>query len=213
MITQQAIIDEIRGVLLSGSGLRTGRDEPLAREYARACAEVNTRLANCQSLLKRGLRDEAIHAAKQAPDLVDGVESLFFFQGRADWLDRVAMYELPPSQGLDEEAFGTLQEAFADSAPLQAPLRKHRRLALARAPLGERIGVLRQLATLDPANPVWPEDIATFEAARIEQVRHELARAKASGDATALRRLCDELSDPRWTIAVPPNVSSEAAGC
>ena len=140
---------------------------------------------------------------------MDGVESLFFFQGRADWLDRVAMYELPrrrPGRGGVRHAPGGVRRL----RPAPSPAPQAQALAVARAPLGERIGVLRQLATLDPANPVWPEDIATFEAAPIEQVRHELARAKASGDATALRRLCDELSDPRWTIAVQPNVSSEA---
>ncbi|MDB5349537.1 MAG: hypothetical protein JWN86_784 [Planctomycetota bacterium] len=205
----QAIIDEIRGILLSSDATRSERDEPLARDYAQACAEANGRLAGSQKLLKQGLRAEALHAAKSQPDLIEGIESLFFFTGRADWLERVEMYALPASQALDEEAFASLQEAFAEEAPLQNLLRKHRRLAMARAPLRERIGVLRRLAEQDPTSPIWLENIGTYEAVRIEQIRHEAARARANRDVAGLSALEAELSSSGWTVSLPPNVLAD----
>ena len=90
-------------------------------------------------------------------------------------------------------------------------LRHHRLLALAHGPLSARIQVLRRLAELDSNNPVWQEDLRTFEKERQKQIQAEVEAAARASDATALASLDAELSSPEWKNLPPPTLAKSAA--
>jgi hypothetical protein len=96
-----------------------------------------------------------------------------------------------------------LNEAYAQEDPLQDLLRTHRRLALMRAPLKARIGVMRKLAAQDSNNPIWTEDVRAFEKARFRQIQVEAAEAAKRHDVDGLGSLLGELEDQTWTEPPP----------
>ena len=195
------IIDQIRAFVQSADQTRTPALEALAVAYAEACGEVGRRLSKCHGLLRQGLRSEAIQLAENAPRLLDQLAALDFPE-RAAWDEIVQVYDLLPAPPIPVEIASFLNEAYAEEDPLRDLLRSHRRLALARAPLPDRIDALRRLADRDPNNPVWLEDLRTFETARFAQIERESAEAEKTGDAEAITRLLSELEDQTW--AEPP---------
>lgn len=201
----EQLVDQIRAFVQSADQTKTPALEALAVSFAEANGEVGRRLSKCHSLLRQGLRSEAIQLAETAPRLLDQVAALDFPE-RADWDEIVQLYDLLPAPPIPAESASFLNEAYAEEDPLQDLLRSHRRLALVRAPLSDRIRVMRKLATLDPNNPIWPEDLQTFEKARFAQIDREAARAEKAGDAEAVARLMAELDGQTWLEAPPDSL-------
>ena len=176
--------------------------DELAKAYAEACAGVSERLVKCQRLLQQGLRSEAIQLAEVQPRLLDAVASLDFPE-RGAWDEVVQMYGLPEAARFRVEVAAFLNEAYAEEDPLQDLLRTHRRLALRAAPSEARIGVMRKLATQDPNNPVWTEDLRIFEKVRFRQIQVEAADAAKRHDVGALGHLLGELEEQKWEEPPP----------
>jgi hypothetical protein len=142
MADQRQIVDEIRASAL-GRPARTP-----ARRVASAAGRHRVQRLGHVTLLQQGLRSEAIQLAEAEPKLLNVVAALDFPE-RSEWDDLVQMNQLTPAPMLPIEPARLLNEAYAEEDPLQDLLRRHRRLALQRAPLRSRIGVLRQLAAQD----------------------------------------------------------------
>jgi hypothetical protein len=196
------IVEQIRGFLQGSDQTRNERLDGLAAAYADACSEANGRLGRCQRLLKQGLRSEAIQQAEAEPRLLDATAALDFPE-RHEWDELVDIYSLAAAPKLLSEAWTALSEAYAEAEPLQNLLRSHRRLATQRAPLRTRIGVMRKLASHDSKNPIWTEDLRTFEKARCRQIQIEAAEAVRLHDASHLTKLLSEVQDRNW-VEPPP---------
>ena len=186
------IVDQIRAFVQSSDQTRSEVLEGLASAYAEACVELNQRIGRCHRLLQQGLRSEAIQLAESEPKLLDSLAALDFPE-RADWDELVQMYELAAAPKLSVDPAQFLNEAYAQEDPLQDLLRMHRRLALQRAPLKSRIAVMRKLAAQDANNPIWTDDLRTFEKARFREVQVEAAQAVQSRNVTALGQLLAEI--------------------
>jgi hypothetical protein len=203
-------VDDIRGFLFSYDQVLNPHLPDLARDYADACIEANKRLAKCQRLLQQGLRAEAIHLAMEAPDLLDAIRVLDFAE-RASWLEIVKQYNLHFPPEFDATAIEFLQSAYVDDNPLRELMRNHRRLALQRAPLKQRIAILRELIEKDANNPIWGTDVQIFEIARIEQIKDEAAESKRNQDVASLGILNGELSSKAWLIPPPKTLVRSVA--
>ena len=88
-------------------------------------------------------------------------------------------------------------------------MRRHRLLALARAPLAARVDVLRQINARDDLNFSWKTDLVTYESQRLRQIRSEAADARRRDDLTTLDELLSELTGAVWTCEVPQEVLQE----
>ena len=118
------------------------------------CREANLRLRRCAEFLFEGLCGEAVDYAVTQPPVLEMVAALDFRE-LPDWERTCGTMGLTRPGRLAVEFARDLQEAFKQQQPLREPLAKLRYLALSRAPLPERLAVLRQLIALDPACPVW----------------------------------------------------------
>jgi hypothetical protein len=202
MADHYQIVDQIRAFVQSSDQTRNGFLESLALTYADACVEVNQRMGRCHRLLQQGLRSEAIQLADSEPKLLDVIAALDFPE-RVAWDEVVQIYELSAAPKLAVEQAQFLNEAYALEDPLQDLLRRHRRLALQRASLRSRIAVMRKLAAQDANNPIWVDDLRTFEKARFRQVQSEAAQAAQSHDLGALSQLLAEIEQQSW-VEPPP---------
>jgi hypothetical protein len=202
MADYHQIVEQIRMALHAGDPGHNGRLAGLASAYADACTEAAQRLGRCHRLLQQGLRSEAIQLAESEPKLLDMLAVLDFPE-RPDWDDMVQLRDLPPAPRIPLEPARLLNEAYAEEDPLQDLLRRHRRLALLRAPLRSRIAVLRQLAAQDPGSPIWAEDLRGFEQARMLQIQDEATEALNRHDPEWIGRLASEVEQPGWTEPPP----------
>jgi hypothetical protein len=93
---------------------------------------------------------------------------------------------------------------------LERLLLEHRRLALARGPLCDRIRVLRELIKLGGANPGWQHDLEQYERARLREIRVAAKDAFDCVNPGVLNRLCLELLEP-WAMSAAAAVERRTA--
>jgi hypothetical protein len=210
MLDYQRIVDDVRSSLYSHSAEGLDFLRAAAADYSVACEEVNERLRHCGALLRQGLRSEAIQLAEIDPNLLD-VVAILDLPERDQWLDLAKRSSIAPPTPLMLDVAAALNEAYAVEQPLAALLQHHRLLALTHAPLPARIQTLRRLAQMDADNPIWQEDLRTFEQERQKQIQAEVEAAVRAGDAAALTTLDAELSSPDWANAPPPALAKLAA--
>lgn len=209
MLDYQRIVDDVRSLLCVQGADAMDFLRAAAADYSVACDEVNERLHQCGSLLRQGLRSEAIQVAEIEPNLLD-VAALLDFPERPQWVEASVRYGIAAPTPLLLDVAAQLNEAYALEQPLVALLQRHRLLALAREQLPARIDVLRRLAALDVNNPVWQEDLQTFEQERHKQLLAEVEAAARAGDMSALASLHTELSDPEWQNPPPAELANSA---
>ncbi len=195
----QRIVEEVQAFLMANDQTLNDRLAELAKEYKEACEEINKRLARCAQLLRQGLRAEAIHSAEAEPNLLTSLHTLDF-PDRIAWLDAVGIFQLAAPPDFEHGIAEHLSAAYTEVDPHRQLLRKHRRLALARAPLRERLGVIRELARLDATNPIWDEDRRSYELARFKQIQNEAVEAARRKDAKIILALEAEVLNDPWAI-------------
>lgn len=182
------------------------RDQAVA--YNDLCFELNSKLAAAQRLIDKGLRDDAIALSQENGNLLGLFESLDF-PHRELWCELIEALELPRPPDLDADAATNLNLAFATIDDLGTLLKNHRLLALGRAPLPKRIGLLNALAQRDTDNPIWAEDAANFQKARLAKLPTEIAKAIQSENLQELNAIHRELTASKWWIPVPPKLITQ----
>lgn len=199
---------KIRKQLEQPNGLTQEALEPLAADYSQLARSVNVRLSECVGYLRKGLRSEALQRANMKPGVLDLAADLDFPE-LEEWIEILQFYGIEPPQVVDRDATAQLHEAFVDEQPLEELLKQHRRLAIAKAPLAWRLKVLRQIASADPMNAVWQEDIVQWEAYRLKQIASDWVRMAADPNASDdLRKLSEELNGA-WLVQPPSELKQK----
>jgi hypothetical protein len=209
MSDYQQVVDDLRTLLQANDQTQTDRLQSLVKDFTEQCQAANQRLRRCEEYLKQGLRAEAIQFAQAEPVLLDVVAALDFPE-RPQLEEVLLFYGMAPPPRLQLSTAEALNQAYAEQQPLEGFLRKHRILALARAPLEARLRVMRDIAMLDVNNPVWLDDVRTFETARINQLQAALTRAASRGEGGRVAEIARELSDIGWFNVPPPALRQQA---
>jgi len=191
-------MQEIRGFVAGTQQFERGRLAELARSYGKACGILNGKSASCRELLQAGKRGEAVRLARNSPDLREAV-ALLDVEETQSWLETCdALGFVIPHRLHAELAKGLVTELY-DSSPETGELqRAYRRLSLARAPLADRLRVLRRLYLADAEPTNWAEDVKAFETARIEELAKRAERADQQGDLKTLEAILAELRSREW---------------
>ncbi len=202
-----SIIDDITLALDSASTAEPELLADMAAEYSEAVVAVNRRLRDIARLLERGHRSEAIQMAELEPPVLNEVASLDF--PRLDeWVGLLLNLDMETPPLLNHDLAELIDSAYTDQRPMEILLRRHRALAIAKAPLGKRIQVLSQLLQRDPGNAGWTEDMERWQTARLAQIRVELREAMAARDYPVIEGLDQELSGS-WSVPVPKPLVEE----
>ncbi len=198
----QRVVDELRFILQREVIEKSDELTELLDQFSQNCHQANVRLRRCDEYVKQGLRSEALHLAEAKPNLLDVVAVLDFAE-REELIDLVSMYFLTPPEPLLLEVATALNEAYAEHAPLHKLLDLHRVLAVGRAPLADRLIVLRDLADLDVASAHWEADVREMERARFAELDAESLEAMKSGNGTALKLFVAEIQAYGWRESIP----------
>ena len=161
--------------------------------YVSASRLVNDRLGECHRLITLGQRSEALRQVQMEPDALTMYNDLQF--KNVKWLTEVCEEcKLPIPSRLDAAAAAKLNEAFAVEQALSGILREHRLLALSRAPLRRRLEVVRLIRKAASTELFWQDDIADYEAKRVDEIRTTMADPKLKEDWATVRDLHNEIT-------------------
>ncbi len=194
------LIERMQVTLASSHSPAKEQLRELHGELTDQIRRVNKRLRECDALIAKGLRTEAIQLAEQEPPLLD-VVSILDFPELPEWNDFVAELGLTVAPELQIEIAADLNRAYSDDSPLEQHLRKFRLSSLSRAPLRTRIGLLRKIYNIDSGNSIWESDLKNYEEVRQRQIKEEVQAASRSQDLAALREIATELHG-KWIV--PP---------
>ena len=163
MTEYQGIIDNIVAFVSSSQIVEAKGVPEWAEAYTELCHQTNERLRRCADALKRGLRSDAIQIADEEPNVLDLVSALDF-PGVTEWRGLCALQGLSQPPQLLLEVAAAINEAYATEQPTACMLAHHRLMAVARAPLRDRIVMMRRIAVQDPRSLFWDDDIQVFGA-------------------------------------------------
>jgi len=203
----EQIVEDIMTILAADVDPTEAAIRDVDTRYADAVNSLNERLVECDKLLHKGFRTEAIQKCEMDPNLLDAM-AVMDFPEAPQWGEYVRQFGLPEPPQLRLTIAADLNEAYSHEASLSDRLRQHRLLALARAPLGTRLKVLRQIAKCDPGNPVWQQDLRSWEQVRHDRLPKEVEAAAALEDAKTLAVLGQEVQSKDW-LAPPPKALVE----
>lgn len=193
------LLESVRVTLASSMNPVKEELERLHGELDQEIRAANKRLRECDALLADGHRSEAIQLAEQEPNLLE-VVSILDFPELPEWNDFVAELGLTVTPELQIDIATDINGAYSDDAPLERLLRQFRLLSLARAPLRNRIDLLRQIAKRDVGTAYWKEDLKSYEQVRIRQIADEARDAISSRNYADIRRLADEIHKKPWYL-------------
>lgn len=207
-----ALISKIDTAMARADGVGKDAMRNLMPELREAIDEVNTALREVDSLLFQGLRDEAVGLHDEDFPLLAARLNL---EDREEWPELEQFFVVsgvgfPPK--IDFETLSALESAFSEIEALRRPLDRLRRMALERAPVGERLRVLRELRKADPTKPVWTQAIKDHEQARVAELLPEARRVLAMRDPQAIAALHAELTDPGWSVPIPKDLIRATGG-
>jgi hypothetical protein len=174
--------------------------------------EIDRRLRECNDLLRKGLREEALDYARDRPDLIKVATLCDFrrFGAEGDrWNERAAEEGVSPWPLPKVEFLQELLAAERESHELKPLLDRWRRLNIARGPLTSRIEVLRKLRGHDPNSSAWAEMLREFEGFRLAEIESLVVQFQENSAedeqayqvAESLRK---ELSS-QWVCVSPPD--------
>ncbi|MGL6193976.1 MAG: hypothetical protein ACRC2T_04050 [Thermoguttaceae bacterium] len=198
----QTTIESIRSIISYHGTSRVEQIAPLAESYSNACKDVNARLLRCSQLIRSGNTSEAVRLAEIEPNLLESF-ALLDFPEREQWLEVVHTFNLPAADPLFVELAQEINDAYTAVDPLQPLLKKHRLFAISRAPLAERIKLLREMLIMEPENQGWKTDLESYEKVRLRELESDVNAAIASKSISRISQLVRELEQPNWTSKPP----------
>ena len=212
MNAYRTLIDHIAQLLATGDAKIREAVESLAHQYGAAVAFANERFRRCEAYLREGNRSEAIRECEDEPNLLD-LFAILNFPQKEVWEATIVSHGLPAPERLLEGVAQELNEAYDKEAEVNALLRTHRLLALARRPIVERLPILRLLAKAEPNVAHWDADTRTMEKVRLKEIDKEIRQAFKRRDAERLLILERELGDSHWLETPSVSLMNDAARC
>lgn len=197
-------IDQINAFLTSTDQTEDDRIREYAEKYALACEQVNERLVKCRLFLKSGHRTQAIRYAEQDPPLQQLCEMLSL-NGMVDvWEDLVSSYGWARFQPLKSDLLALVYDAYETEQATADVLYQYREMALAKAPLSDRLLMVRQLAILDPTNPVWRNDVENLEVNLMSELAQRGGAAMRNNEMEELITVVTQHDQQEWQASFSP---------
>ena len=210
-------LDEIKSLVRDIQSLIASElsvwDEPdimqLAAAHEETVRAVIQRAESVADLLDRGLNNEAIQLAEREPGLA-ALAMVLDFPELAEWTGVLAEFKVAPVPEMPHDTIAQLEDAYSTTADSKQLLQRFRGLSLARAPLAERIDVLRRLSEKDPENDQWKTGIKSYETYRLKSITKDLKAATEKRDLSVVARIDREVNQAQWAVPVPPALKKDA---
>lgn len=165
----------------------------IAREFARQVSNANHNLNRCQRWIQLGLFAEAVSFG-EALDLAKSSARLLLQGMFGQWGELCRAANVLAPESIDQSLLESYSDAWSRFHSLAQIEARHRLLSLQRAPLLERLQVLRELVDLDSRNPEWLRSITRLQrqaAGELTQIVAQALQEKDDALAIAVSQLVD----------------------
>ena len=180
-------------------------DSPTARELYNAYCELNDqavrRLVECEVLLQKKQKIEAVVLAQQEPNLFDLIDSLYFPE-RKDLLVLADLYVWPSLNDIKFSAVSNLKQAVSEMDDLRPLLTEFRRIARTDQ-VKYKLHLLREINRIDKGNQEWRLPLAEIENQYVSQIIAEAQKTIQNQDFTRLEQIYEELKNTHWVVTIP----------
>ncbi len=202
MSDYQQIPGSIRSFLATKAQTWNDHTADLATQYWMLCDETNERLRRCAEYLRRGMGSAAVHLSECLPNLLQAVSALQFAE-RGAWADLCVIHGMPAPPMLETDCMEELKAAYEREKSLSPLLSRHRLLAIAKAPIRDRLQVARMLVAEDPNNPAWADEVLSLEQIRLAEMEASAQEAANAGNEGLIQQLSNELAAGPWRHDIP----------
>lgn len=180
-------------------------NSPTAQELYRAYCELNNkavqRLVECEVLLEKKQKIEAVVLAQQDPNLFDLIDMLLFPE-RKDLLILADLYDWTLPNEINADFVENVKKAVSEMDDLRPLLTEFRRIARTDQ-VKNKLHLLREITRIDKENPEWQLPLAEVENQYVSQVIAEAQKAIQEKDFPRLEEICEELKNTKWVVTVP----------
>ncbi|MBQ9338353.1 MAG: hypothetical protein IJS14_13765 [Lentisphaeria bacterium] len=180
-------------------------DSPTSRELYRAYCALNNsaveRLVECEVLLQKKQKIEAVVLAQQDPNLFDLIDSLLFPE-RKDLLVLADLYDWAIPNEINPALVTKLKQAVGEMDNLRPLLTEFRRIARTDQ-VKNKLHLLREIFRIDKGNPEWRLPLIEVENQYLSQIIAEAQRTIEEQDHSRLEQIYNELKNTGWLVTVP----------
>lgn len=180
-------------------------DSETARELYHAFFEANNaaarRLVECDVLIQKKQKIEAVLLAQREPKLLEAIELLEFPERKA-LLDLVDLYDWPMPDAIDPRLTANVRAVLAEMEDLRPLLTEFRRIARTDM-LEDKLHLLREIHRLDKDNPEWRLPLMEVENQYLSRLIAEAQKTIQTQDFGRLKEIHDELHRSPWLVTIP----------
>jgi len=165
----------------------------VAREFEQQVSDANHNLNRCQRWIALGLFAEAVSFGESL-DLAKSSARLLLQDMFGQWGELCRAANVPAPRSIDQSVLESYSDAWSRFHSLAQVEARHRLLSLQRAPLLERLQVLRELVDRDSRNPEWLRSITRLQRQAAAELANIVAQALQTNDdalAIAISQLVD----------------------
>ncbi|MBO4648791.1 MAG: hypothetical protein J5806_11620 [Lentisphaeria bacterium] len=180
-------------------------DSPTARELYKSYRELNNqavrRLAECEVLLQKKQKIEAVVLVQQEPNLFDLIDSLYCPE-RKDLLALADLYDWPSPDAINFTAVSNLRKAVSAMDDLRPLLTEFRRIARTDQ-VKYKLHLLREITRIDKGNQEWRLPLVEIENQYVSQLIAEAQKTIQDKDFVRLEEIYEELKNSHWVVTIP----------
>jgi len=223
MSTSSKIVYQIEEVIksVSQSVLETGVEvypdgiEETANSYSEAIKQALVKARQCLELFKKSSRTKSLELAQQDPDLQQEYNILNFDELKL-WLEICNGLGLSCTKDASKELKDiatVITTVYRPSDKIASLLKLLKLFSLAKAPLSNRVKILRALYRENPTSKEWENDLQMFEKAHLENLITLASSAKKHSDLLTLEKILAEMKSKEWSIEVTPTTIDQVGNC
>ena len=201
MDTDHQLIVRIKSFLNSTELIDSHTAQELYIAYCELNDSTAQRLVECEVLLQKKQKIEAVVLAQQAPNLFDLIDSILFSE-RKLLLILADLYDWKVPDVISEESVANLKKAVAEMDDLRPLLTEFRRIARTDQ-VKNKLHLLREIFRIDKDNPEWKLPLIEVENQYVSQLIAEAQSVIQNKDFVRLEQIYEELKNSQWVVTVP----------
>ena len=180
-------------------------NSPTAQELYKSYRELNNsavqRLVECEVLLQKKQKIEAVVLAQQEPNLFDLIDTLLFPE-RKDLLILADLYDWDAPSEINLDSVAGLKKAVSEMDDLRPLLTEFRRIARTDQ-VKNKLHLLREISRIDKGNTEWRLPLIEVENQYVSRIISEAQKAILDKDFSRLEEIYVELKNSNWVVTIP----------
>ena len=198
------IIARLRAQLNSSDLTATDAFLQLYTQYLELYDEANQRIFQCDELLQRRMKLEAMNEAKRNPPLLELVSALDFPEKpKLDLL--VELYDWQTPTIINIEKLEGIRRELNSLQMLQPLLAEYRRISRSNS-IKDKLEILRQLVKVDASNSEWRAALEELENKYLASLIKEAQETIENNSFARLEEIYKEMVEVPWLVDIPTMV-------